>query len=76
MELTEALKKYDPPSSCCPIFELKDGQQFELENGRKFVKIKKRRTRFECKELDSGKIYLFSPHAEVLPAAPEVSSLR
>jgi len=74
--LVMALKKYDPPSSCCPIFELKDGQQFELENGRKFVKIKKRRTRFECKELDSGKIYLFSPHAEVLPAAPEVSSLR
>ena len=63
--LVMALKKYDPPSSCCPIFELKDGQQFELENGRKFVKIKKRRTRFECKELDSGKIYLFSPHAEV-----------
>ena len=74
--LVMALKKYDPPSSCCPIFELKDGQQFELENGRKFVKIKKRRTRFECKELDSGKIYLFSPHAEVLPAAPEASSLR
>ena len=74
--LVMALKKYDPQSSCCPIFELKDGQQFELENGRKFVKIKKRRTRFECKELDSGKIYLFSPHAEVTPAAPEVSSLR
>ena len=59
------------------IFELKDGQQFELENGRKFLKIKKRRTRFECKELDSGKIYLFSPHAEVVPAAPSAaSSLR
>ena len=75
--LVMALKKHDPPSSTYPIFELKDGQQFELENGRKFVKIKKRRTRFECKELDSGKIYLFSPHAEVVPpVAPEVSSLR
>ena len=74
--LVMALKKHDPPSSTCPIFELKDGQQFELENGRKFVKIKKRRTRFECKELDSGKVYLFSPHAEVVPAAPKASSLR
>jgi SprT protein len=74
--LVMALKKHDPPASTYPIFELKDGQQFELENGRKFVKIKKRRTRFECKELDSGKIYLFSPHAEVVPVAPEVSSLR
>jgi hypothetical protein len=75
--LVMALKKHDPPSSTYPIFELKDGQQFELENGRKFLKIKKRRTRFECKELDSGKIYLFSPHAEVVPAAPSAaSSLR
>lgn len=74
--LVMALKKHDPPSSTCPIFELKDGLQFELENGRKFVKIKKRRTRFECKELDSGKVYLFSPHAEVVPAAPKASSLR
>ena len=74
--LVMALKKHDPPSYTRPIFELKDGHQFELENGRKFIKIKKRRARFECKELDSGKIYLFSPHAEVLPAAAEVSSLR
>ena len=70
--LVMALKKHDPPSSTCPIFELKDGQQFELENGRKFVKIKKRRTRFECRELGSGRIYLFSPHAEVVSVAPEV----
>ena len=65
--LVMALKKFDPPSLTTPLFELADGQQFKLENGRVFVKIKKRRTRFECKELLSGKLYLFSPHAEVLP---------
>jgi SprT protein len=67
--LVMALKKFDPPSLTTPLFELADGQQFELENGRAFIKIKKRRTRFECKELHTGKGYLFSPHAEVLPVS-------
>ena len=67
--LVMALKKFDPPSLTTPLFELADGQQFELENGRAFIKIKKRRTRFECKELRTGKGYLFSPHAEVLPVS-------
>ena len=68
--LVMALKKYDPPTSSLPIFELTDGQIFQLENGRKFIKLKKRRTRFECQELDSGRIYLFSAHAEVVPEPP------
>lgn len=67
--LVMALKKFDPPSLTTPLFELADGQQFELENGRAFIKIKKHRTRFECKELRTGKGYLFSPHAEVLPVS-------
>lgn len=67
--LVMALKKFDPPSFTTPLFELADGQQFELENGRAFIKIKKHRTRFECKELRTGKGYLFSPHAEVLPVS-------
>ena len=67
--LVMALKKYDPPSKTTHLFELADGQQFQLENGREFVKIKKRRIRFECEERVSGRVYLFSPHAEVIPSS-------
>jgi hypothetical protein len=66
-DLVIALKKYDPPSVSVPIFKLTDGTKFSLENGRIFLKIKKLRTRFKCKELKNGRIYLFSPHAEVFP---------
>ena len=68
-DLVMALKKYDPPSVSIPIFKLMDGTKFRLENGRKFLKIKKLRIRFECKELKNGRIYLFSPHAEVFPTS-------
>ena len=75
--LVMALKKYDPPSLTTPIYELLNGQEFRLENGRTFVKIRKRRTRFECKELKNGRFYLFSPHAEVVPiCSSSLSSLR
>ena len=68
-DLVMALKKYDPPSVSVPIFKLLNGTKFSLENGRNFLKIKKLRIRYECKELKSGKIYLFSPHVEVFPTS-------
>lgn len=64
-KLIIALQQYDPPSSKTLIYQLKDGKHFALENDRVFVKLKKRRTLFECKEKSTGKIYLFSPHSEV-----------
>jgi hypothetical protein len=73
--LVMALKKYDSPTLTVPIIEINNGQQFKIENGRVFEKLKKRRTRFECKELKSGRIYLFSPQVEVFPvSAPLFSS--
>ena len=73
--LVMALKKYDSPTLTVPIIEINNVQQFKLENGRVFEKLKKRRTRFECKELKSGRIYLFSPQVEVFPvSAPLFSS--
>ena len=64
-KLVMALRKYDLPSLQIPVFKLQEGQRFMLDDGRIFVKSKKRRTRFECNEIASGKTYLFSPHAEV-----------
>jgi len=65
--LVMALRNYDSNTGQTSVFELQDGQHFQLENGRGFVRLKKRRTRIECRELSSGRIYLFSPHAEVEP---------
>ncbi len=63
--LVMALRKYDVQTEKVALFELEEGQLFYLDNGRTFVKMKKRRTRLECKEVESGRLYLFSPHAEV-----------
>lgn len=64
-DLVMALKKYDEQNEQQYIFEIQDGVTFSISNGRRFVKIKKRRKRIECKEIDTGRIYLFSPHAEI-----------
>ncbi len=66
-ELVMALREYDPPSKKVLIVEIKDGNEFILENGRVFVKIKQRRKHFECIEKATGKIYVFSPNSEVKP---------
>jgi hypothetical protein len=63
--LVMALRKYDAKTEKVVLYELEDGQLFYLDNGRAFIKMKKRRTRLECKEVESGRLYLFSPHAEV-----------
>ena len=66
--LVMALRQWDKEvkSNSC-VYELENGQTFALENGRKFVKLQKRRTRYECREIATGCIYIFSPHAEVKP---------
>jgi hypothetical protein len=61
-----ALKAYDELKGQTYIFEIEDGITFTTSNGRRFIKIRKRRKRIECKEIDSGRIYLFSPHAEII----------
>ena len=64
-DLVMALKKYDEQNEQQYIFEIQDGVTFSISNVRRFVKIKKRRKRIECKEIETGRIYLFSPHAEI-----------
>ena len=66
-KLIIALRQFDPSSSKTSIYQLKDGKHFALENYRVFIKLKKRRTLFECREKSTGKIYLFSPQSEVKP---------
>jgi hypothetical protein len=64
--LALALKQFDDKSSeKSYIFEIPYGSRFRIHNGKIFQKGAQRVKRFECVEVDSGKIYLFNPNAEV-----------
>ena len=63
--LSLKLKQYDAPNGKTFIFEVPEGSTFRLYNGKVFRKGPKRRTRFECTELASGRLYVFNPNAEV-----------
>jgi SprT protein len=65
LNLSLALNKYEAENEKNYIFELEQGVIFEIHNGKKFVMGKKRVKRFECRELSSLRIYLFSPNAQV-----------
>lgn len=64
VRLALALKSFSPKSDKYFIFEIKTGNEFVYKN-RNFVKGIKRRTRYECLELKTKKIYLFNQNAEV-----------
>jgi hypothetical protein len=63
--LSVALKKFDPENDKNYIFEVPSGGVFRIHNGKIFKKGIKRRKRYECLEMATGKIYLFQPNAEV-----------
>ncbi|MGB8703528.1 MAG: sprT domain-containing protein, partial [Gillisia sp.] len=63
--LSIALKKYDPETDKNYIFEVPVGGIFRIHNGKTFKKGSRRRKRYECVEVASGKVYLFQPNAQV-----------
>ncbi|MFP4847133.1 SprT-like domain-containing protein [Winogradskyella sp. PE311] len=63
--LALALKNFDDSNDKTYIFEVPLNQSFRLYNGRVFKRGNKRRKRYECIEINSGKLYLFNPNAEV-----------
>ena len=65
-KLTLVLNKFDPENKKNYIFELEDGSVFEIHNGRRFIRGKKRTKRYECREVNGKRLYLFSPHAQVI----------
>ena len=64
-QLALALKQFNEGEKKTYVFEIPLGQTFKLYNGRVFKKGNKRRKRFECVEVKSGRLYLFNPNAEV-----------
>lgn len=64
--LLRVLRKYDAAGSKFQLVEeIATNSIFRTNDGREFQKGKKLRKRFQCKEISSGKIYLFSPVYEV-----------
>ena len=63
--MSVALKSFDAPSDKIYIFELDQGAYFITNKGRRFQRGKRLRKRYECLELDTGKIYVFQPNVQV-----------
>jgi hypothetical protein len=66
-ELLKVLRNYNTikKEGFTIIEQLPAGSYFETEKGRVFKKGLKRRKRFECLEMSTGKLYSFSAIAEV-----------
>jgi len=68
LHLYRALKNYDVKNNATlHIEDLEHQSVFCLKNGRSFQRLEKIRKRYRCIALDSQKIYLFHPLAEVFP---------
>ncbi|MBE7178815.1 MAG: sprT domain-containing protein [Mucilaginibacter polytrichastri] len=66
VSLMRILKKYDEPKpDAVTVEKLALGSIFCLPDGRTFQKQEKLRKRFRCVEMQTKRIYLFSPMAEV-----------
>jgi hypothetical protein len=64
--LLRVLRKYDAAGSkFLLVEEVPVHSVFRTNDGRVFQKGKKLRKRFQCKEIDTGRVYLFSPVYEV-----------
>lgn len=64
--LLRVLRRYDAPVPGVLLIEdLPDESYFIIRGGRLFQKVKKVRKRFLCKDIGNGRMYLFSPVAEV-----------
>ncbi|MGM0635198.1 MAG: SprT-like domain-containing protein [Bacteroidota bacterium] len=63
--LSVALKEFDSANHKNYIFEIPEGSNFRLDNGKVFKKGKKRIKRYECTEVQTGRKYVFQPNAEV-----------
>ncbi|HUR10074.1 MAG TPA: SprT-like domain-containing protein [Flavitalea sp.] len=65
-ELMRILKRYDVrENGLVMVEEVEEGKLFDIGKGKLFLKGKKLRKRYQCTEVSSGKIYLFSPIYEV-----------
>lgn len=65
VSLIRVLRKYDPVNGHKLVEEIPINALFKTKDGRIFQKGGKIRKRYKCKEVNSGREYLFSPVYEV-----------
>jgi hypothetical protein len=64
--LLRVLRKYDQKdNNQLLVEEIEKGALFRLKDGRIFRREEKLRKRFKCVEIETGRVYLFSPVYEV-----------
>ena len=64
--LSLALKFYDvTDTAVCCVYQIPEGSVFRIRNGRMFRRGACQIKRYQCVEVNTGKLYLFQPHAEV-----------
>jgi SprT-like family. len=63
--LMRVLKSFDKDNGLVMVESLPEGQLFDIGEGRIFKKGKKLRKRYQCLEVKTGKLFLFSPIYEV-----------
>lgn len=63
--LSLALQKFDQVQDKTFVYQLRTGSKFRIYNGKVFIKGKKRVKRYECKEVSSGRTYIFQPNTPV-----------
>lgn len=63
--LALALKYFDKPNDKHFVFDIPVGSIFRIHNGKIFKKGNVRVKRYECTEVNSGRVFLFNPNAEV-----------
>lgn len=64
-KLALALKQFNEPNDKIYIFEVPYGENFVFRDNKHFKRGNKRIKRYECIEINTGKMYLFNPNAEV-----------
>lgn len=61
LALSRALMRYDKPTGHQNLETLESGTVFQAQNGRRFKKGEKIRTRYKCLNLENKRYYLFHP---------------
>lgn len=64
-DLMRILKRYDENNGLVMVEQVMEGALFELDSGMVFRKGRKLRKRYQCMEVKTGKMYLFSAIYEV-----------
>jgi hypothetical protein len=68
IRLLRALNRFDENPTTY-LEDLSEGSAFQLRNGKQFVKGARRRKHYLCKAVQSNRMYLINPLAEVTPLA-------